>query len=178
MMLPLLSLFLLLLLLLLLLLSLLLLFSVIVVMVVMLVGDDDAEEDRGGEGEGEAVASHTRLEVVSISTLLIVSFPFLTGSTDAFTVSSFFRRATVDFFIPLILDGDGAGEVEGKGKGRFAAWRVGEGGSVFEECVVLDKDHLRLEHTVGLGVGLARAAFTNLNINIRLVPKRKEGPSD
>lgn len=76
------------------------------------------------------------------------------------------------------MDGDGAGEVEKEGKERFVARRVGEGGSVSEECVVLDMDHLRLEHTVavGVGVGVARTAFTKLII--RIVLKRKEGPSD
>ena len=131
-------------------------------MVVMLVGDD-AEEERGEEGEeqteAEVVASHTRLKVVSISTLLlIVSFLFGRGSEGLFAVSSFLRRANVDFLIALILDGDGAGEVEGKVKERFVAWRVGEGGSESEKCVVPDMDHLRFKHTVGA----ARTALTNL----------------
>ena len=66
--------------------------------------------------------------------------------------------------------------MEKEGKERFVARRVGEGGSVSEECVVLDMDHLRLEHTVAVGVGVARTAFTKLII--RIVLKRKEGPSD
>ena len=61
-------------------------------MVVMLVGDDeDAEGERGREGEAEAFASPTRLEVVSISTLLLIdSFLFVRGSAGT---------ATVDFLI-------------------------------------------------------------------------------
>ena len=61
--------------------------------------------------------------------------------------------------------------MEEEGKEQFVARRVGEGGSV-----VLDMDHLRLEHTVAVGVGVARTAFTKLII--RIVFKRKEGPSD
>lgn len=136
-------------------------------MVVMLVGDD-AEEERGEE-QAEAVASHTRLEVVTISTLLlIVSFLFPRGSADDFTVSSFFRRASAALLVALTLEGEGDGAGE-EGKERFLAWRVGEGGSVSEKCVVLDMDHLRFEHTVGV----ARTALTNLNVNIRLVLKKK-----